>query len=513
MGPHHGYYKEMKTTLQTKVDVRDLNGSIAVDLSIFLYTLCHTFPSKQLLHQLPPTKLTFIRDYFIRFDSFAMRNGLVYEYYLDGLSHDLKLASLSRKKDNDTFKIKLAALRRDPSATVDDLKKLHNEPGSTVMSRSDIDAYIIDCLTELGIAFHRSFTEADAAIAEAVKSGRHRYAYSTDGDFLALGVPEIITEINMTKGTALLVTLKDDDTETWLKLSRDVLGAASVDEDALCLDRHWMIVLSNLAGNDFIPGLKGVGWIRAVNMLREAMIQGLPGLTLLLNDICATKEYNPEYSDRCNGPCTDYPVRFWRAYFIHLHPPVIRIEQSVDGERLTKYTLEPLHPFGYMSEYNRGSNGWEDDRMLGFSPEAMQRPYLGRLEEFVQGRFSRLRDGEGNLVTIDAVRLKQPCSAIDPAVLLPWGSDLDVRAVLPKFQHMQSLRRFLSARGIAANAIDAANNGDQDLVQAAEGVLRLWVSNGHEDEPAVLSASVHDQIYGDGDTADLAAMLAEVGIA
>ena len=52
----------------------------------------------QQLHQLPPTNLPCIRQYFAQFDSDMKANNISYVMHVDGISHDMKLASINRNK-------------------------------------------------------------------------------------------------------------------------------------------------------------------------------------------------------------------------------------------------------------------------------------------------------------------------------------------------------------------------------------------------------------------------------
>lgn len=360
-------------------------------------------------------------------------------------------------------------MRADESKSISDLKTLFKAPGATVLSRPDIDAYIISILKELNIPFRRCFMEADTGVVDAVRSGEFRYAYSTDGDLLILGATDIITRIDWATKTATVVSLADGDTESWEALSRLLLGDDAVDGSGLLLTRKWLVVLSNFVGNDFLPGLKQVGLVTAVELLKTAMTGGSDGLDKVLMSISRTREYHGRYGSMCQGKASDFVVRFWRAYNIHMHPPVLRRKavagrrsssSSQPGQTTFRYAVEPLTPFPSSSQ------GWDGDRMLSFSPIAAGLPYVGNWEKFYQGGFSRILNGAGEPVDIEDVALKQP-RASDGA-FLPFGCDLNVRGIHPKFHHRNSLRIFLACRKIHTNKTDTDGG-----VTPVEAVLAL----------------------------------------
>lgn len=115
--------------------------------------------------------------------------------HLVGRSHNMKLASMNRKKLHLENLTKLNELRQDPEKTIDDLNLLFKKIGK-LLSRSKNNAYLVDSFKRLEIPFMVTCHEAVNSVVDTVLRGKAEYALSKDVDIFVSGCHHIITKID-----------------------------------------------------------------------------------------------------------------------------------------------------------------------------------------------------------------------------------------------------------------------------------------------------------------------------
>jgi len=251
MGPSNGFYKPFKEHGGIQKPMADLIGVMAVDFSILLYSwLGYRIENMMLYHQMPRANIDLIRRKIIQFDAEMKARNLQYIFILDGLAHELKYASRKREKDAIESLPELKEALENPDYDAKGMKQLMGK--SCNLSRADIFAYCISVLIELGINFRVAPFEADWEITSLVMRGECSCAWSTDGDYVVLGCPQLIYSYDFEKGIVWIIEINEAFYENLTdKLFNDEVISRMTGQ-RVYLNRDYIIIFACLCGNDYI---------------------------------------------------------------------------------------------------------------------------------------------------------------------------------------------------------------------------------------------------------------------
>jgi hypothetical protein len=451
-----------------KISLLNYEGVILVDWMLLLWRMVTDPSTIYLLHRDPAVLIPALRTETIRFKEKMQENNLHWIAIVDFLPHAGKLRSRNTETEVAQKLGLLAEMQADPKASHKSVFKLMKE--TIAMSQPAILAQVFDIFQDEGIEYRVAAYEADWQIAHMCRNpGNERYtAMSTDGDYVALQVPYIITDWDFSTGSATLITMGDS---AYQALTDELLG----EDVPVVFDAHFIRVMCIFVGNDYIPGVKGQGLQASLLRLKEIMT-GKRSLEDSLIEIETKREWGtPGHGFK--GPCKGYKGMFWRAYNLLMYGPVLHQHS---------FQLIPLEPFP-------DGVGWNGAELLGFDPTIQFAPYVGQGEKLSQGYFSKILSADGSLRDMRLDLPQQPKR--DDGTLLPWNSKLNiwnkdksVRVIDPIHLHEKALSDFLTSRSIFINLTDTK----EKLVKLIRELMATWDLCGSDSHPAIMTSDEFD---------------------
>ena len=272
MGPVKSFYKNIKNIIKQADSFENIKGTIVVDFSAsILYNLVVSEESMLELMQKPPRNLSYIEPGIKAFHENMCANNLTYILILDGMKHPKKYASILRANEYEIASEKLYNIFKIPphAESWSEIKKLWKN--CKILNRADIHAHIVSVLQKLRINFLVAPFEADALVISYCLNCPGSYAMSTDADVWVMGAPAVIYQWDF-NDKSIHVLLNDNVSHRNLTtqiMSDSKLPDSNVD---ICINRYYLAILSNLHGNDYMSGMKGVGWVSCCKLLVQLMI-------------------------------------------------------------------------------------------------------------------------------------------------------------------------------------------------------------------------------------------------
>ena len=172
-----------------------------------------------------------------------LKNNIIPIFVFDGKAPDIKKITINkRKKQKEKNKLKLENCKNE-----DD--KLKYFKRSYYLKKNEINE-CKEILKLLGIPVIESPTEADPLCAILVKNNLARGILSEDMDMLTFGSPYLIRKVRGNKYNIMEIDL--------FKILKE-----------LEINMDQFIDLSILLGCDYLPKIKGIGFIRAYNIIKK----------------------------------------------------------------------------------------------------------------------------------------------------------------------------------------------------------------------------------------------------
>ena len=261
---------------------------------------------------------------------------------------------------------------------------------------------------KLGIKVIQAPFEADWQLVEAQRAGLIVNILSADGDLFVLGADRIISELNYHTGACCFYQRED------------ILKRKSIGGGDYIGELH---ALSCFLGNDYVDRLDGNGPVRVRELMDSFVSVQHQAREQMIQTMSSTRKWKKE-DEAFAG---DFYEKFWRAYYLHVFPPIIRLHassdvRSIDLDIPTSYfaTLEPLNPMP--AQYAREQWG----QIIGFNcnPASL---LTGGLEQIFRLEVSPLNG-------IQMHCLDQPLSKYPPHYQIAHGATRadNIQYVWPK---------------------------------------------------------------------------------
>eukprot|EP00956_Cyclotella_meneghiniana_P014527 scaffold21787_cov46-Cyclotella_meneghiniana.AAC.1 len=249
----------------------------------------------------------------------------------DGRAHPMKGSEESSREQHrrDSIVALNSIYEEDFPGLYDRVKKLRT---TIVYRRVDFAVRIADECKKLGIKVIQAPFEADWQLVELQRAGLIDNILSSDGDLFVLGGDRIISELNYHSGACCFY--QRDNILTRISMGRgDYSG-----------ELH---ALSCFLGNDYVNRLDGNGPARVRELMASFVSVNHQAREQMIRTISSTRKWKKDDESFA----IDFYDKFWRAYYLHVCPPVIRLHASSDDEMIdldkpASYfaTLEPLNP-------------------------------------------------------------------------------------------------------------------------------------------------------------------------